>query len=262
MPGKKTIIQFLKERLPKYISTKSRTVEYGRECYEKNKTDWNFLASELWELGRLLLANNEIEEAKKCFTEGTILTLDENKMRVDIFPGIGADYETPLKAYLGDLTIGKLYSTMPQITLEELNDSNSIYQSWYYGLYGLIQWNDDYVRNICALITEKTRDFRLASDGMPPSVTPKRLSLSYAFYSIKMLQAVVEKDSDTFSRYMNYHSRLMEKALTRADNPMALVDLGLVVLYDNALGRGLNPSVDTPFIPEKILTNGYWYSPK
>ena len=262
LPVRRTIIQSLRERLPEYISKQNRTVTYGRECYEKDRSDWNFLASELWDLGQLLLANNEIEEAKKYFAEGTKLTFDDNKMREDISPMTGADYETPLKAYLGDLTIGKLYSKTPRIMPEHLYDDTRTYKTWYYGLYGLIISNDDYVRTICDMIAEKTRDFKLGSDGMPPSITHKRLSLSYAIYSMRMLKAVIDNDSEMFSQNINFRSQLKMRVLTRADNPMALVDFGLIVLYDNALGRGLEPRVDTPFIPEKILENGYWYEPK
>lgn len=263
MVEKSAILLSLQRRLPKFIEKHVDLIEYARQRYKADPSHWNFLVSQLWDLGQLHLANDEIEEARKCFAEGADMTLLNNKIREDISPGMGADYDTPLKAYLGDLEIGKLYSGIPNdITLKDLDDYVRAYKSWYYGLYGLIISNDSFVRKIINLIEEKTKDFKLGPNGMPPSITHKRSAFSYAIYYMNMLRAVIENDSKTFSENLYLQSRLRIQLFSRADNPLALVHLGSIVLYDVALGRGLNPRVDTPFIPEKILKNGYWYEPK
>ena len=265
MVTKESILLSLQRRLPKFIEKHIDLIEYAQQRYKEDPSHWDFLVSQLWDLGQLYLANNEIDKAKKCFAEGVNITLNGNRIREDILPMTRGEYETPLKAYLGCIEAGKIYSNdhIPtDVTFKKIDDYIRVYKSWHYGLYGLILGNDCQVQLVIDFLEEKTKDFKLGADGMPPSITHTRGSLAYTVYYMKMLKSILRNDSEEFSRNLDLSSRLRSKLLSQSDNPMALISLGLVVLYDMALSRGLRPNVETPFIPEDIIKNGYWFKPK
>ena len=120
----------------------------------------------------------------------------------------------------------------------------------------------DKVRNLINEIEKKYDETKFGEDGLPKSKSLSALSYGYAIYGKEIIKSIINKSPESFEKNINLWSKLKMRAISASDTPNALLDLDNIVLYDIALGEGLSPKIDSPFIPKGIIENGYWNKPR
>ena len=132
-----------------------------------------------------------------------------------------------------------------------------ILREWRLLLISHIAEDLDRVRRYMERIEADCSGIKFGDVGLPASI-PGHVEWGYAILGKRMVQGLIEQDVLLFERNMSLWSDLLLSRITRSTSPFKLVGIELIYLYDMALGKGMMPKIDTPFIPKSIIENGYW----
>jgi len=259
MAFEQKILNTLKKKFPEDLRSKEELVDYWRKnC----RDDWAFGCGQLWDLGILRLVQNDMEGAKEIFFEGTKLALINNKIREN-FPSLKKiQIETPLSAYLG----GNIEMARPFAqyilslvgNLDPTKDSKRAFWAWRWTLLALLLSDENRIKLYSRYVEDICDGFVFESNVLPSNINQDIINYAYSTCGIQMINGILGNNPELISENINSYSQVLTKALKRNDSSSALADLELIIIYDVAIGRGIDPKVDTPFIPMGIIKNGYW----
>jgi hypothetical protein len=258
-------ISHLYEELPQWIEFRKRDIE------ERIATDsdWpvNSIAEAYFDLGHGKLVNNEIEEAKDIFNKGARILISNGIVRSDIHIDIyGEGHRFPIYGYLGGNIemagpIAKRVIMDYQIARKKggyLSPAEIIYEDYYQLLNELLLNNIDEIQSLIESLDKRLYKFKISAETI---YKKSGLYHKYPIFGKEMIKALFSKDERRFSDNVYHWSQLMLNAISIRDTPSTLAEIELILLYDLALGNGMKPKIDTPFIPKSIIENGYWNKP-
>jgi len=140
-----------------------------------------------------------------------------------------------------------------------LSPAARIYEDFYLLLHELILNNHTEIEILLQSLDERLSKFKI-----PPETMYKKSGLyhKYPFFGKEIVKAIYSKDETKFSENISHWSQLMLNVISIHDTPNTLAEIELIFLYDLALGNGIRPKIDTPFIPKSVIENGYWNKPE
>ena len=253
------VITALKKKTIEYVRLKEELIrDWQRDAPE----DWAYGCGQMWDLAVLHLVENDIKGAKELFLQANKLALVNNHIRED-FPSIKKiQIETSICVYLG----GNVEMACPFAEyilslvgeLEPTKESIKAFWAWQWSLLALMISDYNRLKRYLKYIEDIVSGYSLGSDGLPITRNINHYNYGYSIYGMNMIQGIISKNSDMVAKNIELYSQVLTMALKRTDTPSALADLELIVIYDLALKNGLCRKVITPFIPSKVLENGYW----
>jgi len=248
-------------KVDKGIEGHTLSLNYLNNEFKKGKK-WDITHFRYYcEMGQYKLLQNKIDEAKQWFHQGISYYIRDIKIFKDIPDGVRTDLAHPYFGYLGGgLEMAIPCAQLPLAALEKRNVKDCTANCHKRDLLILSYLVNDLEKKhkIGEDIRNTSKGTDIKADGMPVSTGVTAFCNVYALATLDVIESLLTKSTAQFENGIDIWSRIKIPNIKKHSHPWEILDLEMTVLYDIALGIGMRPKIDTPFIPKAVIDNGYW----
>jgi hypothetical protein len=261
MRDRRKIFDSILAKVDRDIDGQNRSIEYLQNELKKGKA-WDITYFRYYcEMGQFKMLKNQIDEARQWFKQGISYYIRDIKSMKELPEGLIKDINIPYFGYFGGgLTAAVQCAELALTAREKWNVKGSDINCHRRDLLLLAFLIDDKNRidRYSNAIKETSKGTEIQPDGMPVSNGIKAFCNIFAIATTTIIESINNKSNSDFERGLDIWSKIKIPNIYKHSHPWDIFDMELTVLYDIALGVGLNPKISTPFIPKAIIDNGYW----